>query len=29
MELIKQFYILPTNGDLLQPPVDILNIVRL
>ncbi len=29
MELIKQFYTQPTNGDLLQPPIEITNIVRL
>ncbi|HLK29098.1 MAG TPA: peptidylprolyl isomerase [Puia sp.] len=29
MELIKQFYIKPTNGDLLQEQIEILNIMRL
>ena len=29
MDLIKQFYTQPTNDDLLQQPIDILNIVRL
>ena len=29
MALIKQFYTQPTNDDLLQQPIDILNIVRL
>ena len=29
MDLIKQFYTQPTNGDRLQEPIEILNIVRL
>jgi peptidyl-prolyl cis-trans isomerase A (cyclophilin A) len=29
MDLVKQFYTQPTNEDLLQQPIDILNIVRL